>query len=346
MIHIKFIIFITLLVVMRVGYLPGDGIGPEVLSSARAVLEALGPPIEFVEFKLGLGAYEETGEYLPKDTLEGLKDTECALMGAITSPPSDVQGYESIVPQLRRHFNLYANLRPAISILPPEKLPTGRSYDIVVVRENTEGLYIQREEVTPEGVIAQKVVTREASERICRYAFEHALTNGRKKVTGVHKGNVLRKSDGLFREVFLEVAKEYDLPYDECYVDAAAMFLVKEPERFDVIVTMNIYGDILSDLTAGLIGGMGYAPSGNIGDDFAIFEPVHGSAPDIAGQGIANPSAAILCGAMMLEYSGNAELGTRIRQALSAAITEGHLTKDVGGALDTQGFTKEVISRL
>jgi len=331
---------------MRIGLLPGDGIGPEVISSATAVLDAIDDTFEYSEFGIGQAAFGETGEYLPEATLEGLRGMDCALMGAVTSPPSDVESYRAIVPIIRRHFNLYANLRPAYSILPDDRLPLGRKLDIIVVRENTEGLYCQREEETEEGVIAQKLVTREASERVCRFAFEHAVAQGRKKVTCVHKANVLRKCDGLFRDVFFEVAQGYDREYDESFIDATAMFLVKEPERYDVIVTQNQYGDILSDLLAGLIGGMGYAPSGNIGDGFAIFEPVHGSAPDIAGQGIANPTAAILCAAMMLEHMGRSEEGKRIKNALFAVFEAGHLPMDAGGELGTVEFTKEVVRRI
>lgn len=332
---------------MKIGLLLGDGIGPEVISSTRKVLESLDLDLEFYEFPIGLGAYDEYGSYLPEQTLSGLKDMDCSLLGAVTSPPFDIEGYQAVVPFLRRYFDLYANVRPAISLLPTKKLPLRKDLDVLIVRENTEGLYSQVEREIDGGFEAGKVVTRAASERICRFAFESAEKLERNKVTCVHKANVLRGTDGLFARVFNEVAEDYpDIEVEECFVDACAMFLVRDPDRFEVIVTMNLYGDILSDLCAGLIGGMGYAPSGNIGDNFAIFEPVHGSAPDIAGQNIANPTAALLSAAMMLEHMELPGQAWMIRDAIEEVVAGGSLTRDVGGTLGTKEFTDEVIKYL
>lgn len=292
----------------RIVLIAGDGIGQEVIPAAHQVLEALDLPLDFVWAPAGFGAFEQVGDALPPETLALCEQSDAVLFGATSSPMTKVAGYRSPILTLRRHFDLYANLRPAV----------GDGVDLLIVRENTEGLYSRRERVEDGGqtAIAERVITAGASERVVREACELAL---RRKggLTLVHKANVLSETCGLFRRVGLEVASAYPaLAVDEMLVDTAAMRLVQAPSRFDVIVTTNLFGDILSDLAAGLVGGLGLAPSGSIGTKRpGLFEPVHGSAPDIAGQGIADPRAAILSAAMLLDYLGYAAAATHVTHA-------------------------------
>lgn len=280
----------------RIILIPGDGIGAEVVPAAHQVLAALNLPLEFEYAEAGFGTFEQTGNALPESTLRLCENSDAILFGATQSPMTKVEGYQSPILSLRRHFDLYANLRPA-------RL---NDIDMLIVRENTEGLYSRRERVEDNGqtAITERVITVKASERIVRLACEQAMTR-RKKLTLVHKANVLKETCGLFRRVAWDVVKDYpNLEVNELLVDAAAMFMVQQPQQFDVMVTTNLFGDILSDLAAGLTGGLGIAPSANTGVGVPVFEPVHGSAPDIAGQGVADPRATILSAAMMLNHLG------------------------------------------
>ncbi len=291
--------------------IPGDGIGREVIPAARQVLESLGLPLTFQEAEAGFGTFERYGTALPEETLRRCQESDAILFGATSSPMTKVQGYQSPILSLRRHFDLFANLRPAVS----------GEIDLLIVRENTEGLYSGRERLEDEGntAITERVITARASERITRTACQQAQQR-RGKLTVVHKANVLKETCGLFRRVALQVALEFPaLTVEEMLVDTAAMRLVQEPTRFDVIVTTNLFGDILSDLTAGLTGGLGIAPSANIGAGRpALFEPVHGSAPDIAGQDKADPRAAVLSAAMLLDFLGYDQAAASVRQATYA----------------------------
>lgn len=302
--------------------IPGDGIGAEVIPVARRVLESLGLPLAFQEADAGFGMFERTGSALPPDTLAMCAASDAVLFGATSSPMTRIPGYSSPILQLRRHFDLFANLRPAV----------GDGIDLLIVRENTEGLYSGRERIEDDGAtaITERVITARASERIIRAACEQARRR-RGKLTLVHKANVLKETCGLFRRVGLDVTGQYpDLAVEEMLVDTAAMRLVQDPARFDVIVTTNLFGDILSDLAAGLAGGLGIAPSANIGAGRpAVFEPVHGSAPDIAGQGIADPRAAILSAAMLLDHLGYTTPAAAVRRAVYATSHTGHTAATV-----------------
>jgi homoisocitrate dehydrogenase len=308
----------------------GDGIGMEVIPAARAVLEALRLSLRFVEAEAGFVTFMHCGEALPTETLRLCEESDAILFGATSSPLRKTPGYRSPILTLRRHFDLYANLRPAID--------PARGVDLLVVRENTEGLYVQRERVEDDGdtAIAERVITARASERIVRLACERARQR-RQHLTLVHKANVLQETCGLFRRVGLTVAAEFpQLTVNELLVDTAAMWLAQDAPRFDVIVTTNLFGDILSDLAAGLTGGLGIAPSANLGGQGpGVFEPVHGSAPDIAGQGIADPRAAILSAAMALDYLGYGEVAAQVRR-----IT--YSTPHTG---ETQATTQAIIHR-
>jgi isopropylmalate/isohomocitrate dehydrogenase-like protein len=324
----------------RICVIPGDGIGPEVMEACLEVLEAAGLELEYVRAEAGLACYKKRGTFLPEETLEAVRETDACLLGAVQSP-GDLTGYASPVVQLRKALDLYASLRPF-------RCYTGRcvrDLDIVLVRENTEGLYSGIERVEDDRAITERVVTRRATERIVRFAFDHARKNNRKRVTCLHKANVL-KSDRFFREIFFEVAGGYSIQAAEELVDAAALHLVTGPERFDVLVTTNLYGDILSDELAGLTGGLGFAPSANMGEDCAVFEPVHGAAPEIAGKGIANPAAMMLSGAMMLGHLGYHKEKERIELAVWETCRAGILTPDAGGGCRTGEFAAGVIGRL
>lgn len=330
--------------------IPGDGIGPEITAAAVKVLEATGIGWNF-ELQLGgMAAVDATGDPLPEATLESIRRTRLALKGPLTTPVGS--GFRSVNVALRKEFGLYANVRPAKDFIPGGRYD---DVDIVLIRENLEGLYIGIEQWVPVGddprgrAESTAVVTRAGSERVVRYAFEYALRNNRKKVTLVHKANILKNTSGLFLEVGREVAKEYEgrVECNDLIVDNCAMQLVMRPEQFDVIVTTNLFGDILSDEISGLVGGLGLAPGGNIGTDAAIFEAVHGSAPDIAGQGIANPSALILAAAMMCDHIGEGGAGDRIRRAIIATIVADKVrTRDLGGTATTEEFGDAVAHRV
>jgi homoisocitrate dehydrogenase len=306
-----------------IAVIPGDGIGGEVIPAAQMVLEALSLPLVFQAAEAGFAVFERCGDALPPDTLALCEASDAVLFGATSSPMTKVAGYHSPILQLRRHFDLFANLRPAL----------GDGIDLLIVRENTEGLYSGRERVEDGGAtaIAERVITARASERIVRVACEQARQR-RGRLTLVHKANVLKETCGLFRRVGLEVAAGFpDLTVEEMLVDTAAMRLVQDPARFDVIVTTNLFGDILSDLAAGLTGGLGIAPSANIGAGHpAVFEPVHGSAPDIAGQGVADPRAAILSAAMLLDFLSYGDAAANVRRATYATPHTGHTQATTG----------------
>ena len=330
--------------------IPGDGIGPSISAATVRILEAVGADITWDTQVAGMAAVAKHGDPIPDVTLESIKKTGLALKGPLETPVGE--GFRSINVALRKTFDLYANVRPAYSIVPGGRY---RDLDIVLIRENTEGLYVGIEHYIKIGndprAAAESIaiITRHGSERICRYAFEYAVKHGRKKVTLVHKANILKYSQGLFLDTGRVIAKEYQgrVEFDERIVDAMAMNLVLNPERFDVIVTTNLFGDILSDQISGLVGGLGLAPGANIGEHGAIFEAVHGTAPDIAGKNVANPGALILAACMLLEHIGEVEKSLRVRRALETVIKEGKTTtRDLGGTASTDQFTDAVIARL
>ncbi len=329
----------------RITLIEGDGIGHEVVPAARRVLEATGLPLVFVEAEAGWETFQKRGTSVPEETVEKILATDATLFGAATSPTKKVPGFFGAIRYLRRRLDLFANVRPAKYHPVPGSVP---GTDLVVVRENTEGLYVEQERVYARGkvAIADRVITYDASYRIAEYALRLAERR-RGRLALVHKANVLPLSDGLFLEAARDAAKRHpNVEIEEVIVDACAMRLVRKPQDFDVLVMENLFGDILSDLTAGLVGGLGIAPSGNIGEQAAIFEPVHGSAPDIAGKGIANPTATILSAAMMLEHLGEAEVAGRIEAAVDRVLAEGPRTPDLGGRATTETFTAAVIEAL
>jgi len=330
--------------------IPGDGIGPEITDAVLRILAAAEAPITWDRQLGGVAALEEAGDPLPDATVESIRQHRVALKGPLATPVGT--GFRSVNVALRREFNLYANLRPARTIIPGQRYD---NVDLVLVRENTEGLYIGFETFIPIGndpkAVAQSIaiVTRAGCERAVRFAFEYAVTHGRKKVTIVHKANILKAVSGLFLEVARGVADEYAgrVTVNDVIIDAAAMKLVMDPSQFDVIVTTNMFGDILSDLMAGLVGGLGLTPGANIGADAALFEAVHGSAPDIAGKGIANPTALLLAACMMLEHLREQNTATRVRQAVITTIRDDAIrTGDLGGNVGTGAFADAVIRRL
>jgi isocitrate dehydrogenase (NAD+) len=325
----------------------GDGIGPEITDASLRVLQALDCGLEF-EFALaGLDALEREGTLLPAATLESIARTRVALKGPLTTPVGE--GFSSLNVELRRRFDLYANVRPALSF--PNTRSRFDGIDLLTVRENTEGAYrSEGQTLSTDGEMAQSLiqVTRRGSERIARYAFDLARRTGRRRVTIVHKANILKTTSGLFLRTARAVAADYpEIVVNEMIVDNACMQLVMNPHQFDVIVTTNLFGDILSDLCAGLVGGLGMAPGANIGTDAAIFEAVHGSAPDIAGKGIANPTALLLAAAMMLDHLGLPAAAERLRGAIRATLeAKDRLTGDLGGSAGTESFTDALISRI
>jgi isocitrate dehydrogenase (NAD+) len=330
--------------------IPGDGIGPEITDCTLAVLAALGAPFDWEVQQGGLAGIAAGGDPLPQATLDSIRRTKLALKGPLTTPVGG--GFRSVNVRLRETFGLFANVRPVRSIMPGGRY---ENIDIVLVRENLEGLYVAFEHYIPVGddphavAISSGVNTRAGSRRIAEYAFEYALRNRRKKVTIVHKANVLKALTGIFLETAQDVAKAYAgrVAADERIVDACAMQLVLDPWRFDVIVTTNLFGDILSDEMAGLVGGLGFAPGANIGSDAAIFEAVHGSAPDIAGKGIANPVALFLAAGLMLEHVGRLDMAERLRTAIDRAINrDGVRTRDMGGTASTREFADAVAQRV
>jgi homoisocitrate dehydrogenase len=329
----------------KICLLPGDGIGPEVIANARTLLGALPLEWDFVECGIGFGEYERSGSPLPDSTVEEIRQSDATLFGAVTTPPN-IPNYFSPVVRMRQSLELYANLRPCRSI-PHASSRSG--IDMVIVRENTEGLYSGIERLEDDGnkAITERVITRKSSERIVRKAFELAKQTNRKSVHVVHKANVLRQTCGLFRTVALEVAKEYpEITTHEMLVDTCAMELVRAPEQFEVIVTTNLFGDILSDEACMFVGGLGVASSGNIGLDAAVFEPVHGSAPTLVGTGQANPIATFLAAAMMLDHLNESEHANRFRTAIESCIAKGQVTPDLGGSLTTNQVTEKVIQKL
>ena len=329
----------------RICLLSGDGIGPEVIDCAEQVLRSLPLDLEFTRAEVGFSAFERFGTPLPDSTLEEIRLSSAALFGAVTTPPA-IPDYFSPVVRMRQSLELYANLRPCHSIPHESSRP---NIDLIIVRENTEGLYSGIERLEDDGnrAIAERVITRKGSERIIRKAFELARRTNRKIVHVVHKANVLRQTCGLFRSVALEIAKEYsDITMHEMLVDTCAMELVRAPEQFEVIVTTNLFGDILSDEACMFVGGIGVAASGNIGLNTAVFEPVHGSAPPLAGTGKANPVATFLAAAMMLDYLNENEFAERLRNTVNDCITNGESTPDLGGSLTTSQVTERVIQRI
>ena len=330
--------------------IPGDGIGPEITVETVRVLEAAGLSFHWEEELAGMAAVEATGTPLPDATVDSIRRTHLALKGPLTTPVGT--GFRSVNVGLRKEFELFANVRPARTIVPGGRF---ENVDIVLVRENLEGLYIGVEHFVqigddPRAVgESMAIVTRAGCERIVRYAFEYAVRQGRKKVTIVHKANILKMVSGLFLEVGRTVAQEYEgrIEANDMIVDNTAMQLVMRPEQFDVMVTTIMFGDILSDEVSGLVGGLGLAPGANIGTKAAIFEAVHGSAPDIAGKGVANPSAQMLAAAMMLDHIGEQDRAQRIRQAIADVIVRENIrTRDLGGTASTEEFGRAVARRV
>ncbi|MCA9258498.1 MAG: isocitrate/isopropylmalate dehydrogenase family protein [Planctomycetales bacterium] len=329
----------------RIAYIPGDGIGPEVVEAARRVLEAGGLQAEWTELAAGQSALEACGDPLPAETLAGVRAADATLKGPTATAKGS--GFRSVNVALRQKLSLFANYRPARSL--PGITTRFSDVDLVVVRENTEGLYSGLEhEVVPGVVESLRIISRTASERIARFAFQTAQRQGRKRVTCVHKANILKLSDGLFLECCRNVASEFpEVEFDDCIVDAAAMRLVSDPLSFDVLVMENLFGDILSDLCSGLVGGLGVTPSANVGENIAVFEAVHGTAPDIAGRGLANPTALILSGVLMLRMLGEKSAADRVERAVGATLERGEkLTGDLGGSANTSEFTEAVIAAL
>ncbi len=328
----------------------GDGIGPEVVAATTAVLDALGAPFTWDRQPGGLQGIAEAGDPLPAATLDSIRRTRLALKGPLTTPVGG--GFRSVNVRLREEFHLYANVRPARTLIPGGRYD---DIDLVIIRENLEGFYVAFEHYIPVGddnhgvAISSGINTRGGAQRILRYAFEYAVRNGRKKVTAVHKANVLKALTGLFLDEARTMAKEYEgrVALDDRIVDACAMQLVLNPWQFDVIVTTNLFGDILSDEAAGLVGGLGMAPGANIGTSAAIFEAVHGSAPDIAGKGVANPTSLLLAAGLMLEHVGLHAEKQRLEAAVSAVLNEdGVRTGDLGGTATTKAFTEAVLRRI
>jgi isocitrate dehydrogenase (NAD+) len=334
----------------HVTLIPGDGIGPSISTATTRIIQASGADITWDVQLAGLAGVARYGDPIPDSTLDSIKRTKLALKGPLETPVGE--GYRSINVALRKTFDLYANVRPAYSIAPGGRY---ENLDLVMIRENTEGLYVGIEHYIKIGddprAAAESValITRAGSERIVRYAFDYAVKHNRKKVTLVHKANILKFSQGLFLDTGRMVARDYAgrIEFEERIVDAMSMNLVLHPERFDVIVTTNLFGDILSDQISGLVGGLGLAPGANIGVNGAIFEAVHGTAPDIAGKGLANPGALVLAACMLLEHIGDIDRAKRIRGALETTIREGKtVTRDLGGTASTDEFTDAVIAKL
>src|SRR5688572_27703337 len=327
--------------------IPGDGIGPEVTSAGRRVLEAAGLSVEWVELPAGATALEQGHEnVLPQRTLAAIKAHKVALKGPVTTPVG--KGFRSVNVQLRQSLNLYAAVRPVRSM--PGVKTRFENVDMVIVRENTEGLYSGIEnEVVPGVVTSLKVATELACTRIARYAFRYATRRGRKKITVFHKANIMKMTDGLFLNCARKIHDdEYpNIEYEELIIDAGCMKLIQDPTRFDVLLMENLYGDLVSDLCAGMVGGLGVVPGANIGDDAAVFEAVHGSAPDIAGKGIANPLAVIMSAVMMLNHMHEEAIAKKIKTAYDAALAEGKvLTRDLGGTAGTNEFTDALVAKL
>ena len=325
----------------QIAVIPGDGIGKEVMEATISVLDELDVDFDYIYGIAGDECNEEHGTPLPQETIDIVRDSDACLFGAAGETAADV------IVKIRQEMKMFANLRPVKSY--PNTKSLFENVDFMIVRENTEGLYIaDQEEETEDGAIAKRVITREAEERIIDYAFQYAKDNNRTKVTAVHKANVLKKTDGLFKEIFYEVSEKYpDIDTEDFYVDATAMYLVTQPQEFQVVVTTNLFGDILSDEGAGLVGGLGLIPSANIGADGALFEPVHGSAPDIAGQQKANPIDMMLSAIMMLRYLGENDAADKFDAAILKVLSEGKtLTGDLGGSATTMEVAQAVKNAL
>ena len=328
----------------------GDGIGPEIVAATVNVLDALGSPFEWERYKAGMSAFEEFDDPLPRPLLDNIRKTKLALKSPLTTPVG--KGFRSATVRLREEFHLYANVRPAITFIHGGRFD---DIDLVLIRENTEGFYVGVEHYIPidsdPKAVAEGtgIITRSGCRNIAKFAFDYAVKHNRKKVTIVHKANILKALTGLFLETAMEVGKDYEskLKIEERIVDNTAMQLVINPSQFDVIVTTNMFGDILSDEIAGLVGGLGLAPGGNIGKDVAIFEAVHGSAPDIAGKGVANPTALMLAASMMLEHSGLHDLANTLKSAITKVLQEDKImTADLGGKATTMEYTNAIIKRI
>jgi isocitrate dehydrogenase (NAD+) len=331
--------------VHTISLVPGDGIGPEVTEAVVRILKFSGVGIEWERHDAGMTAFKRWSVSLPAELLESIKRNKVALKGPVTTPIGE--GFTSVNVGLRKALDLYANLRPVRNLEGVSSRFQG--VDLVIVRENTEDLYSGLEhEVIPGVVESLKIITEKASTRIAKFAFDYARKNGRKRVTGIHKANILKLGDGLFLQSIRAVSRDYpDVTYDERIIDAACMSLVMQPEKFDVLLLPNLYGDIVSDLGAGLVGGLGVVPGANIGPDCAVFEAVHGSAPDIANKNLANPTALLLSALMMLDYIGELEASQRIRAALGSVLTEGQVrTRDLGGTATTTEFTEAICKKL
>lgn len=336
----------------KVVLIPGDGIGPEVTESVRRILKSVHAPVEWIERQAGIAALEEGDDVLPDSTLEAIRQHGVALKGPCTTPVGE--GFTSANVQLRKRLNLYAAVRPVRNFAGVKTRFS--DVDLVIIRENTEGLYSGVEnQLTDDVVMSMKIATQTACRRIAHWAFRYATQRDRKKITVFHKANIMKLTDGLFLKCAREVHhRDYpNIDYDELIIDAGCMRLVQNPERFDVLLLENLYGDVVSDLCAGFVGGLGLIPGANFGDDSAVFEAVHGSAPDIAGKGIANPLALIMSSVMMLNYLGEShndpacvEIGARIKSAYDAALADGQTTGDLGGSLNTLEFTAAIIERL
>ena len=328
--------------------IPGDGIGPEVTTATRSVIDAAGVDIEWVSLPAGSTALEFCGSVLPERTIAAIAGHGVALKGPVTTPIG--KGHSSVNVQLRKRLNLFAAVRPVRSM--PGIKTRFENVELVIVRENTEGLYSGIEnEIVPGVMQSLKIITREASTRVANFAFDYAKTRDRRRVTVFHKANIMKKSDGLFIKCAREVHQRYTdhVQYDELIIDNGCMQLVRDPSAFDVLLLENLYGDIVSDLAAGLVGGLGVVPGANFGENCAVFEPVHGSAPDIARKGLANPLACIMSGVMMLNHLGEADAGAKIRDAYDAVLQKGdpqEITRDIGGQATTQQFTDAVIKAM
>lgn len=329
----------------KVTLIPGEGIGPEVAAAMVRVVEATGVQIEWEEFIAGVEAANRFGDPLPSHIVQSIKLNRVAIKGPVTTPVGG--GYTSVNVRLRKELDLYASVRPIRNL--PGVQTKFENVDLIVIRENTEDLYSGLEHIVVPGVVESlKIITEKASTRIARYAFELARREGRKKVTAVHKANIMKLSDGLFLDCFHRVSREFpDIDADDKIVDNACMQLVMNPQQFDVLLLENLYGDIISDLAAGLVGGLGVTPGANIGTDVAVFEAVHGTAPDIAGKNLANPTALILSAIMMLQHLNEREAADRIRQALERVLMRGEVrTRDLGGHATTTEYTNAIINEL
>lgn len=323
----------------NVAVIPGDGVGPEVMKAATTVLEELPVDIEFAKYNAGDGVLADRGTALPEETLKAAREADAVLLGAVGDSAADV------VIRLRQELDTYVNLRPikaypGVDCVDPEA-------DLVIVRENTECLYSGIEtEIVPGVTTATRVISETASKKIAEYAFDYAEAEGRTLVSAIHKNNVLPVTGGQFLQSVEEVSRESEVEYEDVLVDAAALYLVKEPERFEVLLTTNLFGDILSDLAAGLIGGLGLSPSANIGDEHGLFEPVHGTAPDIAGKGVVNPTAAILSSSYMLNFLGEPEQAEELEDAVEKTLAAGDTTPDLGGSMGTMEMARAVLGRV